>query len=125
MSLSHGCRIRIHAATPLLLASAWFACLVLVSPAIVRAQQSAPAAAAPSPAAQPPAVTENVLRAQSRVVRVDVIVTDKKGKYVHDLTAKDFHVFRQRQRAAHRQFLFRLGEFFRIARPSLHDSVFR
>ncbi len=33
------------------------------------------------------------MRAQSRVVRVDVIVTDKKGKYVHDLTAKDFHVF--------------------------------
>lgn len=93
MRLSHEWRIRIHAATPLLRASAWFACLVLVSPAIVRAQQPAPAAAAPSPAAQPGAVTENVLRAQSRVVRVDVIVPDKKGKYVHDLTAKDFHVF--------------------------------
>ena len=26
-------------------------------------------------------------------MRVDVIVTDKKGKYVHDLTAKDFHIF--------------------------------
>ena len=93
MSLSHGCRIRIHAARRPLLASAWFASLVLVSPSIVRAQQSAPAATAPTPAAQPGTVTENVLRAQSRVVRVDVIVTDKKGKYVHDLTAKDFHIF--------------------------------
>ncbi len=92
MNLSCERKIRILAAAPLLLASAWFACLMLAPRAIVRAQQSAPPAT-PAPAAQPPAVTENVLRAQSRVVRVDVIVTDKKGKYVHDLTAKDFHVF--------------------------------
>jgi VWFA-related protein len=34
-----------------------------------------------------------VIRAESRVVRVDVIVTDKKGNYVHDLTPKDFRVY--------------------------------
>jgi VWFA-related protein len=33
------------------------------------------------------------LRSEARVVRVDVIVTDKKGNYIHDLTASDFHVF--------------------------------
>ena len=38
-----------------------------------------------------------VLRAESRVVRVDVIVTDKKGNYIHDLTSKDFHVFDNNQ----------------------------
>jgi VWFA-related protein len=31
------------------------------------------------------------------VVRVDVVVTDKKGNYVHDLTSKDFHVFDNNQ----------------------------
>ena len=30
-------------------------------------------------------------------MRVDVIVTDKKGNYIHDLTAKDFHVFDNNQ----------------------------
>ncbi len=84
MSLSLGQKLQILAAAPLLLALTGVA-----SPAITRAQQSTP----PSPAAQAAPATENVLRAQSRVVRVDVIVTDKKGKYVHDLTAKDFHVF--------------------------------
>ncbi len=92
MSLSHGWKIRIFAAAPLLLASAWLAGHAVASPGVVRAQQSAPPAT-PAPAPQAPDVTENVLRAQSRVVRVDVVVTDKKGKYVHDLTAKDFHVF--------------------------------
>ncbi len=52
-----------------------------------RAQQ-APAAAQQSPTGAPA-----VLRAESRLVRVDVVVTDKKGNYVRDLTAKDFHVF--------------------------------
>jgi VWFA-related protein len=33
------------------------------------------------------------LRSEARVVRVDVIVTDKKGNYIHDLAASDFHVF--------------------------------
>ena len=52
------------------------------------AQDSAPAA----PPEQAPAGAP-VLHTESREVRVDVIVTDKKGKYVHDLTAKDFKIF--------------------------------
>src|SRR5271169_5557199 len=67
------------------------AALLILAPAIVRAQQSSPASA---PSAAP---TSPVLRAESRVVRVDVIVTDKKGNYIHDLTAKDFHVFDNNQ----------------------------
>lgn len=34
-----------------------------------------------------------VMRSETRVVLVDTIVTGKKGDYVRDLTAKDFHVF--------------------------------
>jgi VWFA-related protein len=67
------------------------AALLILAPAIVRAQQSSPASA---PSAAP---TSPVLRAESRVVRVDVIVTDKKGNYIRDLTAKDFHVFDNNQ----------------------------
>ena len=80
----------------LLLAAGWSARRAVVSPPIVRAQDSAP----PAPAAQAPApapTSSTVLRAESRVVRVDVIVTDKKGNYIHDLTSKDFRVFDNNQ----------------------------
>src|SRR6204780_3677414 len=40
-----------------------------------------------SQAAAPP------IKAESRAVRVDVVVTDKKGNYVHDLKADDFKVY--------------------------------
>jgi len=33
------------------------------------------------------------MRTETQLVAVDVVVTDKKGNYVRDLTAKDFHVF--------------------------------
>jgi VWFA-related protein len=79
------------AAALLILALGWSARRALIVPATVRAQQSsAPPTGAPAPAS-------SVLRAESRVVRVDVIVTDKKGNYIHDLTAKDFHVFDNNQ----------------------------
>src|SRR5580658_5438060 len=83
------------------------------SPTIVRAQQAAPAAAAQqqsppqqeatpatapqsapaaaAPQAQTPA--GGSIKAETREVRVDVVVTDKKGNYIQDLTTKDFHVF--------------------------------
>ncbi len=34
-----------------------------------------------------------VIRAEKKLVLVDVVVTDKKGEYVHGLTAKDFRVW--------------------------------
>jgi VWFA-related protein len=83
------------AAALLVLAAGWSVRRAIVAPAIVRAQQPSPPAASPAPAPQAP--TSPVLRAESRVVRVDVIVTDKKGNYIHDLTAKDFHVFDNNQ----------------------------
>src|SRR5579863_5774373 len=49
-----------------------------------------------APAQQPADATPDsgaVIRAESRVVLVDTIVTDKKGNYVHSLTQKDFKVF--------------------------------
>jgi VWFA-related protein len=70
------------------------ALLLLAAPSVVRAQQdaapSSPTTDTPQPAAP---ASGSVLRAESSVVRVDVIVTDKKGNYIHDLSAKDFHVF--------------------------------
>ncbi|MFY9688673.1 MAG: VWA domain-containing protein [Candidatus Acidiferrales bacterium] len=53
------------------------------------AQQQPP----PPPPAEAPAPSAPVIHAESRVVRVDVVVTDKKGNYVHDLTPKDFRVY--------------------------------
>src|ERR1700740_1485970 len=45
---------------------------------------------------QPPAqgpTAPGVIKAQANLVIVDVIATDKKGNYIHDLEAKDFHVY--------------------------------
>jgi len=64
-----------------------------------RAQQVPPpdrsAAADTNPTGTPqaPAASTPVIHAESRVVRVDVVVTDKKGNYVHDLAPKDFRVY--------------------------------
>lgn len=59
------------------------------------AAQSEPAG---QTAAAPPAVPiqntpGGVIQAQSNLVLVDAIVTDKKGNYIHGLEAKDFHVY--------------------------------
>src|SRR5215469_3697048 len=42
---------------------------------------------------QAPANAEAVIKAQTRLVLVDTVVTDKKGNYIRDLTAKDFRVW--------------------------------
>lgn len=57
-----------------------------------RAQQP-PATAAPAPAQQAPAPGGPVIRSEVRLVRVDAIVTTKKGEYVKDLKAEDFKVY--------------------------------
>src|SRR5713101_6358022 len=51
-------------------------------------EQAAPAASAP--AEQQPGV---IIKKESRLVLVDAVVTDKKGKYVQDLAQGDFKVF--------------------------------
>jgi VWFA-related protein len=89
----------------------------LQSPWIVRAQQSAtpaaqtpasPQQAAPASSAAPapqqessPAAAQQQtqtppgpsIKAVTREVRVDVVVTDKKGNYIQDLTTKDFRLY--------------------------------
>src|SRR5271154_5802394 len=87
----------ILAAALFIFAAGWSAHRVIIAPSIVHAQQAPSPPPAP-PAAQAPA--SPVIREESRVVRVDAIVTDKKGNYIHDLTAKDFHVFDNNQEQA-------------------------
>jgi VWFA-related protein len=85
-----------------LLASALLA--LFASPALLRAQ--APEPAKPEAPAQQPIATAPVIRAESRVVLVDAVVTDKKGNYVHDLTQKDFKVYEDNKEQAVTSFSF-------------------
>lgn len=47
----------------------------------------------PAPASAADAGQQPVIKAESRLVLVDTVVTDKKGNYVHDLTQNDFKVY--------------------------------
>src|SRR5208283_2546441 len=63
--------------------------------------------AAPSAAANDQAVaTGTVIRTESRIVLVDAVVTDKKGKYVANLTQNDFKVFEDNKEQAISSFSF-------------------
>lgn len=75
------------------------------SPACVRAQSSEPAKPE-AQAQQQPIPTSTVIRAESRVVLVDAVVTDKKGNYVHDLAQKDFKVYEDNKEQAVTSFSF-------------------
>jgi VWFA-related protein len=68
--------------------------LICLAGGLAHAQQVAPA--------QP----DNVIRAETRLVLVDAVVTDKKGAYVHDLTAKDFKVFEDNKEQSIKNFSF-------------------
>ena len=48
---------------------------------------------AQSPKSAAPAEAGNIIRTETKLVLVDAVVTDKKGNYVRDLTAKDFRVW--------------------------------
>jgi len=56
------------------------------------AQDAPPAAASPA-TGEPPMQVGPTIKKESRLVLVDTVVTDKKGKYVHDLTQGDFKVY--------------------------------
>jgi VWFA-related protein len=86
-----------------LLAFGFFAVTVFAAP--LRAQTPEPAKPE-APAQQQPIATSSVIRAESRVVLVDAVVTDKKGNYVHDLTQKDFKVFEDNKEQAVTSFSF-------------------
>ena len=83
---------------------------------------AAPAAVAPAPAATAPAAAQQTstaaapqqaqtppgpaIKAETREVRVDVVVTDKKGNYIQDLTTKDFRLYEDDKEQAINTFSF-------------------
>ena len=69
----------------LIIASAAMSWMFVAGPTTAHAQQ----------AQAPPAADSStpVFKAETRLVLVDTIVTDKKGNYISDLTAKDFKVW--------------------------------
>ncbi len=69
--------------------------------ALLAGGQEAPQTAAP---ASPDSKT--VIRAEKKLVLVDTVVTDKKGDYVHDLTAKDFRVWEDKKEQTIENFSF-------------------
>jgi len=104
--------IRMMAVTAFLVCIAWFAREAFISPAPIQAQQSTQQAASPGaqqPAATPPAASQagtTPIKSEARVVRVDVIVTDKKGNYIHDLTEKDFKLYEDNKQQEIANFAF-------------------
>jgi len=66
--------------------------LAAALPAWLPAQAQEPAKPEP-PTQEQPLATAPTIKAESRIVLVDAVVTDKKGSYLHDLQQKDFRVF--------------------------------
>jgi VWFA-related protein len=61
-------------------------------------------ASAQQPAAQAPASDTATIHAETRLVLVDTVVTDKKGNYIRDLTIKDFKVWEDNKEQAIKSF---------------------
>ena len=68
---------------------------IAVSAHLARAQQ---------PAAPAPAEDTATIRAETRLVLVDTVVTDKKGNYIRDLTIKDFKLWEDNKEQAIKSF---------------------
>jgi VWFA-related protein len=63
----------------------------------------------PSPQAPAPDTNQQTgptIKAESRLVLVDAVVTDKKGNYVHDLTRDDFNVYEDDKKQSVASFSF-------------------
>jgi VWFA-related protein len=67
------------------------------------------AAVDPMARAQAPADPGGVIRTETKLVLVDAVVTDKKGNYLHDLQAKEFHVFEDNKEQQVKSFSFEAG----------------
>ncbi len=93
-------------------AACWFLRQAIVSPAAIRAQQTTqPASQQPPQTAQPAPAQSQIpiappVKSEVRVVRVDVVVTDKKGNYIHDLAATDFRVYEDNKQQEINNFAF-------------------
>ena len=53
-----------------------------------------------------PADSGSVFRTETKLVLVDAVVTDKKGNYIRDLTAKDFRVWEDKAEQTIKSFSF-------------------
>src|SRR5271166_4755963 len=73
----------------LIIASAGMSWKFMAVTTVAHAQQ----AQSQNPVPPPADTSTPVFKAETRLVLVDTIVTDKKGNYVTDLTAKDFKVW--------------------------------
>src|ERR1700735_34033 len=72
------------------------------SSGVAQARQSAQ-----TPAQQPESQTPApAIKTETRTVRVDVVVTDKKGNYVHDLKSDDFKVYQDNKQQPVTNFSF-------------------
>jgi VWFA-related protein len=72
-------------------------CLVLLAlisiAALTRAQSPRAGDQRPQPSPTPPEVSDyEVLKTNTNLVQIDAVVTDKQGRHVSDLTAKDFEI---------------------------------
>ena len=56
--------------------------------------------------ASPAAASAPTFHAETKLVLVDAVVTDKKGAYIHDLTAKDFRVYEDGKEQAIKSFSY-------------------
>ena len=61
---------------------------------------------AQQPSAAAPEQSSTVIRAETRLVLVDTVVTDKKGNYIRDLTMKDFRVWEDNKEQQIKTFSF-------------------
>lgn len=79
--------------------AAWMLAALLVAPSALAQDKPAPSVASAPPAntaqSSTPAANANVpvIRAETRLVLVDTVVTDKHGNYIRDLEQKDFRVW--------------------------------
>ncbi len=71
----------------------WIAILLVVSLPVAWRMSCRPAAAQAQPQAEAVSTGTSTIKVETREVLVDTVVTDKKGNYVRDLTAKDFKVW--------------------------------
>src|SRR5215471_17433858 len=79
-----------------------------------------PPPASPTPQGPPPPI----FRTETRLVPVDVVVTDKKGNYVHDLAAKNFKVWEDNKEQQITQFSFEADPASPLAQQKKYIVLF-
>jgi len=80
-------------------------CIIRLATVLCLAGITLPAQSSKAPS-KTPADSGNVFRTEIRLVVVDAVVTDKKGTYIRDLTAKDFRVWEDKTEQTVKSFSF-------------------